>query len=963
MNSRGNKLNNQNIVIYGAGKYARVLYRRYKIAGRSNEIAYFLVTNNCDNLNKIDEIPVYTYDEKKNDLHDKKIIIAMSRNNSENIIDLVKKYNPLNISCMSVMEYKYSDFDYIEICKRLPIERNKVVFYCFEGRGYMCNCKYLAEYLRIQGIYDIYWIVRENLDEKDLEIPSNIKILKRYTLEFYKELYTAGFIITNFNNPGIEKRSEQYYINTWHGIGPFKCAGADASFNDAKVDFLKNYALGHGKSDLKIAASDDCIQMYRRSMLYKGDILKCGYPRNDIFFGANNIRVTVREKFKIKNDQLLVLYAPTFRDNYDNFRESFSYYDIDLDMMIDALKKRFGKDIVLMYRFHQYLQDFDECINFYSNGINVTSYLDTQELLCAADVLITDYSSIMWDFSLTKKPVFLYQKDVIEYSAYRGFYSEPETWPYPQAHDSNEMCMIIDTFDENKYLEDLESFFKKYGSYDDGHAAERIEERMRDVLQHPEKYGKETSHIECHHDYFYKKCITPRISVIVPVYNSGIYLRQCLDSILSQTLKDIEIICIDDGSTDISGEILDEYAKKDDRLIVIHKENRGYGNSINAGMEVARGSYVGIVESDDFIARNMYERLYKAAVDNDLDMVKCECYFCWDSINYRIPRHVAKMDGYYNKVLTGEERGLFFGFFMNTWSGIYKKDFLKYYNICHHETPGASFQDNGFWMQTMYHARRAMWIPEQLYYYRQDNENSSVRSDNKVFEMNNEYTWIERKLREQYVSEDDMRYCYYYRLFRNKGNLLRISDERKYDFSSVVVEDYNKYNKALALYLNEKNYGWYKKICMNGEWLSKELLSHMEIERWYKELLEDPIGYIESIIKKKNEILSIIDDSKKIYIIGTSWLAQRILRILYRNNLHQRITAFISVESVQNSHIAGIPVKGFYDPDVRLNEGLVMVGAARNTDEYSNYTQMLDRVEAKIHLDCEDLTNVFYWIY
>ena len=119
----------------------------------------------------------------------------------------------------------------------------------------------------------------------------------------------------------------------------------------------------------------------------------------------------------------------------------------------------------------------------------------------------------------------------------------------------------------------------------------------------------------------------PKVSVVVPVYNVEKYLEQCLDSIVNQTLKDIEIICVDDGSTDKSGEILDKYVTEDDRVKVIHKKNSGYGNSMNIGFDAAQGEYIGIIESDDYAELNMFESLYECAVENNLDVVKSEYFF------------------------------------------------------------------------------------------------------------------------------------------------------------------------------------------------------------------------------------------------------------------------------------------------------------------------------------------------
>ena len=118
-----------------------------------------------------------------------------------------------------------------------------------------------------------------------------------------------------------------------------------------------------------------------------------------------------------------------------------------------------------------------------------------------------------------------------------------------------------------------------------------------------------------------------KVSIVVPVYNVEKYLRQCMDSIVNQTLKEIEIICVDDGSTDSSGDILDEYASRDNRVRVIHKENKGYGHSMNMGFHAANGKYIGIVESDDYAEPEMFEVLYEEAEKKQLDVIKSSFYF------------------------------------------------------------------------------------------------------------------------------------------------------------------------------------------------------------------------------------------------------------------------------------------------------------------------------------------------
>lgn len=191
----------------------------------------------------------------------------------------------------------------------------------------------------------------------------------------------------------------------------------------------------------------------------------------------------------------------------------------------------------------------------------------------------------------------------------------------------------------------------------------------------------------------------PKVSVIIPVYNVETYLCECLESVLNQPLTDIEIICVNDGSTDGSPAILEEYAAKDNRVKVINKPNSGYGHTMNVGMDAATGEYIGIVESDDYVKQDMYETLCNIAAEQDLDLIKADFYRFTNEggkLSLQYNRLAEQFPGYYNKVLRPYNDLILFRFIMNTWSGIYKRDFLNAHGIRHNETQGASFQDNGF---------------------------------------------------------------------------------------------------------------------------------------------------------------------------------------------------------------------------------------------------------------------------
>ena len=280
-----------------------------------------------------------------------------------------------------------------------------------------------------------------------------------------------------------------------------------------------------------------------------------------------------------------------------------------------------------------------------------------------------------------------------------------------------------------------------------------------------------------------------KVSIIVPAYNVEPYLVEC---ITRQTLSDIEIICINDGSTDGTLKILKSYAEKDPRIVLIDKENGGYGIGMNIGLSVATGEYIGIVEPDDFVPVNMFGDLYEIAKANDLDFVKADFYRFERASNgdmFLTYNHLDRKNQYYNQVFDPSHTPEAIRFIMNTWSGIYRKAFLDEYHIRHNETPGASFQDNGFWFQTFAFAKRGMVIDKPYYMNRRDNPNSSVKNVQKIYCINAEYDHIRDVLMQYPETWERFKTYYTLKRFHNSvATLRRISNEFKKDY----VERFSK---------------------------------------------------------------------------------------------------------------------------------------------------------------------------
>lgn len=287
-----------------------------------------------------------------------------------------------------------------------------------------------------------------------------------------------------------------------------------------------------------------------------------------------------------------------------------------------------------------------------------------------------------------------------------------------------------------------------------------------------------------------------KVSIIIPTYNVEAYLEECMDSVVNQTLRDIEIICVNDGSTDSSAEILKRYAGKDNRIVLINKENGGYGKAMNVGLDRATGEYIGIVEPDDYVPLHMYEELYAKAEEHDLDFVKADFYRFTRSETGNMEmfyNHLSQNPADYNVVFNPSMKTEAIRFIMNTWSGIYKKSFLEEYHIRHNETPGASFQDNGFWFQTFIYAKRAMIVDKPYYMNRRDNPNSSVHDKGKVYCINAEYDFIRDILMRSPEVWERFKHMYWFKKYNNYiGTLWRIGAEHKYEYVMRFSQEFKR---------------------------------------------------------------------------------------------------------------------------------------------------------------------------
>ena len=239
----------------------------------------------------------------------------------------------------------------------------------------------------------------------------------------------------------------------------------------------------------------------------------------------------------------------------------------------------------------------------------------------------------------------------------------------------------------------------------------------------------------------------PEVSVLIPIYNVERYLEKCLASLADQTFGDFEAICLNDGSTDGSRAIIQRFLDADSRFRVIDKENSGYGDSMNRGLDAARGRYVAILESDDFFEPCALAVLHEAAEKNQAEVVKANFYLYWSRPEERRELFRVVDEAEAGHVLRPIDDLAVFFRKPSIWSALYRRDFLASNGIRFLETPGASYQDSGFNFKVWASARRAAFLSEPVLNYRQDNEGSSVNNPGKVFCVCDEYASMEEFVR------------------------------------------------------------------------------------------------------------------------------------------------------------------------------------------------------------------------
>ncbi len=355
----------------------------------------------------------------------------------------------------------------------IRIRPGRVLFQSYREKQYSCNPKYVSEALlrlRPKGL-EVAWSFREPEKFAYLE-KEGVRVLKAGSLRAVLYALSAQVVCVNtYYKPTLPRRKGQMQMRTWHGGGAYKRVALMEKMNPVRRESLRLQLSG---ATLYLSSSKAFTQQtIRESFGFTGEVLNCGMPRNDLLInGAGAARLQeIRKNAGLPEGARLALYAPTYRAQLKT-----DMHALDTEALTKALEARFGGKWLVAYRGHVFVREGRV------NVPDLSAYPDMQELLLIADALITDYSSSMWDMSLTGKPVFLYCPDLDEYVSSRDFYTDIRTWPYPLAQSNEALCAQVRAFDEEKYKEALRRHHEALGSCETGQASRTAAQRILDEI-------------------------------------------------------------------------------------------------------------------------------------------------------------------------------------------------------------------------------------------------------------------------------------------------------------------------------------------------------------------------------------------------------------------------------------------------------------------------------------------------
>ncbi|WP_102693053.1 bifunctional glycosyltransferase/CDP-glycerol:glycerophosphate glycerophosphotransferase [Rummeliibacillus pycnus] len=383
---------------------------------------------------------------------------------------------------------------YRDVFMKLPLKENKIVFASFLGKQYADSPKAIYEYMvEHYPEYEFVWI----FNETGRKLPGNAKQVKRLSLAYYYHLATAKYWVSNMRQPlHLKKREGNIFLETWHGT-PLKRLVFDMDeVYSANPKYKKNFYQQSRLWDYLIAANPYSSKIFRSAFKFEKKMLEYGYPRNDTLYKNNNEEyiTKVKKSLDIPLDKKVILYAPTWRD--DEFYEA-GKYKFDLKFDLQKLREKLGNDYIIILRMHYFIADNLNIDGYEGFIYNLSKYDDIADLYLISDMLITDYSSVFFDYSNLRRPILFYAYDLENYrDKLRGFYLDYENqMPGPIVKTTDEMIDAIQNIDQinAQYKDKYNNFYDQICCWETGNATEKI---VHEVFKKSSKPKEHQSHLK-----------------------------------------------------------------------------------------------------------------------------------------------------------------------------------------------------------------------------------------------------------------------------------------------------------------------------------------------------------------------------------------------------------------------------------------------------------------------------------
>lgn len=373
------------------------------------------------------------------------------------------------------------------MCVVLPVNKKRIVFDSSLGKSYSGNPRHIFEYM-VENGYQEKWECTWFYESIPYPIPGDGYQFRYGRLRYLYYMATAKVWVFDCRQPEfLIKRKNCYYIQTWHGT-PLKklVLDMDDVFMMNETD-IESYQKGFVKNvqtwDYLVSQNPFSTVTFRRAFAFEREMLEIGYPRNDILFSKNNEEDIhlLKRRLGLPEDKKIILYAPTFRD--DEFDENSSY-KFSPKLSFDLLKQELQEDYILIVKYHYLIMDYIDWFPYKGFVYHFDQSHDIAELFLVSDMLITDYSSVMFDYSILRRPMFFYAYDLEKYkNDLRGFYFDYEgEMPGPISANTDALIRDIQNYDPAAYEERYERFCKKYNSWDDGKASEKVTQLIEKLV-------------------------------------------------------------------------------------------------------------------------------------------------------------------------------------------------------------------------------------------------------------------------------------------------------------------------------------------------------------------------------------------------------------------------------------------------------------------------------------------------